>query len=311
VKELWNVPRKMYHLLINGAHESIPIDSWPECSTVKVSIGGAGGNPDGEREEEESPEEYYPDSDQRSEEEEDGEFLVDIYSREGVFGILARPEEYVGKILERCSLDEMGWVGFRVGSSAKGEPQILADQLHFVKRENGRWILHMKSQEDWDRWADEEEEDFEEGQREDDPVPPWYRDEEDEDDWMAPQSDEVQEQEITEEPADPADEEEVELKVESSAPHLIWMKSIRLELIQDLICRLWTILEELWNHIEGCRSSWTNARDLQRRVEDPQSSLLELKQGSALSKETSESVENLPLKLRQVQNQETILLNTW
>jgi hypothetical protein len=46
VKDLWNIPEKMYHLLANGAHEAIPATSWPELSMVRAKIGGnVGSNP--------------------------------------------------------------------------------------------------------------------------------------------------------------------------------------------------------------------------------------------------------------------------
>jgi hypothetical protein len=44
----------------------------------------------------------------------------------------------------------MDWIGFRVGFGAKGEPQIMDDQLKWHKREGGRWTFHMMAQEDWE-----------------------------------------------------------------------------------------------------------------------------------------------------------------
>jgi hypothetical protein len=63
VKELWNIPVKMYHLLINGAHESRPIKDWPMCFIVRVAIRGSGGNPDWESEDEWRPWDDYPEAD--------------------------------------------------------------------------------------------------------------------------------------------------------------------------------------------------------------------------------------------------------
>jgi hypothetical protein len=34
VKELWTIPERMYHLLINGAHESISQITWPNLTSV-------------------------------------------------------------------------------------------------------------------------------------------------------------------------------------------------------------------------------------------------------------------------------------
>jgi hypothetical protein len=47
VKELWNIPPKMYYLSINGVHEGIPITTWPSCSGVQVTIRGLGGGKSG------------------------------------------------------------------------------------------------------------------------------------------------------------------------------------------------------------------------------------------------------------------------
>jgi hypothetical protein len=40
VKDLWNIPEKMYYLLINGVHELITPKSWPKCSPIQVMIKG-------------------------------------------------------------------------------------------------------------------------------------------------------------------------------------------------------------------------------------------------------------------------------
>jgi hypothetical protein len=42
VKELWNIPVKMYDLSINGMHEGTPIKTWPKFSGVQVNIKGLG-----------------------------------------------------------------------------------------------------------------------------------------------------------------------------------------------------------------------------------------------------------------------------
>jgi hypothetical protein len=40
VKELWNIPKKSYYLLINGKHENISVTSWPTLSSIQVRIKG-------------------------------------------------------------------------------------------------------------------------------------------------------------------------------------------------------------------------------------------------------------------------------
>jgi hypothetical protein len=40
VKELWNIPRKMYYLLINGKYESHVSVDWPNCAMVCVKLKG-------------------------------------------------------------------------------------------------------------------------------------------------------------------------------------------------------------------------------------------------------------------------------
>jgi hypothetical protein len=46
VKEIWNIPEKVYYLLINGSHESITPKSWPKVVCVQVKMKGLlGGSP--------------------------------------------------------------------------------------------------------------------------------------------------------------------------------------------------------------------------------------------------------------------------
>jgi hypothetical protein len=46
IREIWEIPRKIYWLQVNGKHESL-ITSWPQVSTVEIRIKGpAGGDPD-------------------------------------------------------------------------------------------------------------------------------------------------------------------------------------------------------------------------------------------------------------------------
>jgi hypothetical protein len=46
VKEIWNIPVKMYYLIINGVHESL-VKAWKKITTVTVQIRGLGaGKPD-------------------------------------------------------------------------------------------------------------------------------------------------------------------------------------------------------------------------------------------------------------------------
>jgi hypothetical protein len=40
VKDLWNIPEKMYYLLINGVHESITPKSWPKCWFIQIMTKG-------------------------------------------------------------------------------------------------------------------------------------------------------------------------------------------------------------------------------------------------------------------------------
>jgi hypothetical protein len=40
VKEVWNIPKKDYYLLVNGNHEDIPTESWPVLSSIRVIIKG-------------------------------------------------------------------------------------------------------------------------------------------------------------------------------------------------------------------------------------------------------------------------------
>jgi hypothetical protein len=44
VKELWNIPAKMYYLLVNGVHESL-VREWNKFSSVPVNMRGLGGVP--------------------------------------------------------------------------------------------------------------------------------------------------------------------------------------------------------------------------------------------------------------------------
>jgi hypothetical protein len=44
MKELWNIPVKMYYLLVNGVHESL-VNSWQPVSSVIVKIKGLGRKP--------------------------------------------------------------------------------------------------------------------------------------------------------------------------------------------------------------------------------------------------------------------------
>jgi hypothetical protein len=40
VKDLWNIPKKSYYVLLNGKHENIPVTSWPSLSSIQVCIKG-------------------------------------------------------------------------------------------------------------------------------------------------------------------------------------------------------------------------------------------------------------------------------
>jgi hypothetical protein len=42
IKEIWNIPRKLYWLLVNGKHESL-VTSWPRVSTIQIKIKGLAG----------------------------------------------------------------------------------------------------------------------------------------------------------------------------------------------------------------------------------------------------------------------------
>jgi hypothetical protein len=42
VKEIWNIPRKIYWLLMNGKHESL-VTSWPQVSSIQIKIKGLAG----------------------------------------------------------------------------------------------------------------------------------------------------------------------------------------------------------------------------------------------------------------------------
>jgi hypothetical protein len=53
VKELWNIPLKMYHLLVKGAHELSAPETWRTHSLVQVKIKGMAGCWDGPSEDDE------------------------------------------------------------------------------------------------------------------------------------------------------------------------------------------------------------------------------------------------------------------
>jgi hypothetical protein len=48
IKEIWNIPRKLYWLSVNGKHES-QITSWPKTSNVEIKIRGLGAGNDSSR----------------------------------------------------------------------------------------------------------------------------------------------------------------------------------------------------------------------------------------------------------------------
>jgi hypothetical protein len=43
VEETWNIPSEIYHLLINGVHESRTPKAWPHCTNVQIKIRGPEG----------------------------------------------------------------------------------------------------------------------------------------------------------------------------------------------------------------------------------------------------------------------------
>jgi hypothetical protein len=47
LKELWNIPEKIYYLSANGVHESLEHDPWTKESTIQVKVKGPGGKPEG------------------------------------------------------------------------------------------------------------------------------------------------------------------------------------------------------------------------------------------------------------------------
>jgi hypothetical protein len=47
VKELWDIPSKMYYLLINGVHQGFSVTAWPKCSGVQVVIRSSGAGKSG------------------------------------------------------------------------------------------------------------------------------------------------------------------------------------------------------------------------------------------------------------------------